>query len=201
MAKLTASLILLFGLAFVGACSRTEESPDALMKAGLDALYTKRDPEGAVALFRKVLVKNPNHYGANFQLAVALDRAGKPTEARPYWEKALQMAETYKDENTAASARQRLGKPAPTPEDTAMKEGLDALYAKGDYEAAAVDFRKVLEKNPNHYGANFQLATALDRVGKRAEARPYWEKVLKMADGYKDQKTVDTARQRLAQKP
>ena len=46
-----------------------------------------------------------------------------------------------------------------------------------------------------------QLAMALDRAGKRADARPLWEKVLQMAEGYKDQTTVDAARARLAQKP
>src|SRR2546425_455950 len=66
-----------------------------------------------------------------------------------------------------------------------MTAGLDALYAKGDPkgdpEAAAPIFRKVLEQNPSHYGATFQLAMALDRAGKGAEARPLWEKVLRGA--------------------
>jgi hypothetical protein len=43
---------------------------------------------------------------------------------------------------------------------------------------------KVLERNPAHYGATFQLATALDRAGDAAEARPLWQKVLEMAEGY-----------------
>ena len=67
--------------------------------------------------------------------------------------------------------------------------------------AAAVDFRRVLQRNPEHYGATFQLATALDRAGKPTEARPLWEKALKMAEGYGDKGTQDTARARLARKP
>ena len=83
-------------------------SQEALMKAGLDALYTRNDPNAAAAQFRMLLAVNPTHYGATFQLAMALDRAGKPAEARPLWEKALKMAEGYNDKATAEAARARL---------------------------------------------------------------------------------------------
>jgi len=175
------------------------------MKTGVDMLYTRNDPTGAAVQFRQVLAVIPTHYGATYQLAVALDRSGKPGEARSYWEKMLPMAEAAKDETTAATVRRRLGLPAPSSEQgiqqAMMKAGLDAMLVKKDPEAAAAEFRKVLARNPTHYGATYQLATALDRAGKRAEARPLWEKVAKMAEGYKDQKTLDTARARLAQKP
>lgn len=183
------------------ACSRTEETPDALMTRGVDALYTKSDPEAAARDFRKVLAKNPEHYGANYQLAVALDRAGKTAEARPLWEKSLAMAEAIKDEQTAGTARKRLGLPGPAPEDLAMKAGLAALYDRKDAAAAIAEFQKVLQINPTHYGATFQLAKALDQGGKPAEARPYWEKALKMAEGYKDVQTAAMVKERLARRP
>lgn len=92
--------------------------------------------------------------------------------------------------------------PAPAaaedPQAALMKVGLDALYQRADYEAAIAAFRQVLTLNPTHYGAHYQLATALDRAGKPAEARPLWEKVLTMAEGYKDNQTAVTARIRLA---
>lgn len=196
--------IRFFALLVVGsvlACSRAEETPDALMSRGVESLYKKSDPEAAAKDFRKILAKNPEHYGATFQLAVALDRGGKAAEARPLWEKSLAMAQAVKDEKTAETARQRLGVPAVAPEDAAMKAGLDALYEKKDAGAAVAEFQKVLQLNPSHYGATFQLAKALDQAGKPAEARPYWEKALKMAEGYKDAKTVETARERLARRP
>ena len=108
MKKLTVALVLLVGLGLVGASSEAEETPEALMQAGLETLYTKGDAEAAAATFRKVLEQNPSHYGATFQLATALDRAGKPAEARPLWEKALKMAEGYTDKATAEAARARL---------------------------------------------------------------------------------------------
>jgi tetratricopeptide (TPR) repeat protein len=176
---------------------------DAAMKAGLDALYSKNDPAAAVSNFRKVLAINPNHYGATFQLAAALDRAGDPAEARLVWEKMLGMAEAVKDEATAAAARVRLQRPLSAAEQQGifMKAGLDALYSRKDPNAAAAEFRKVLVLSPSHYGATYQLAVALDGAGKPGEARPLWEAVLKMASSYNDQPTAAAARARLARNP
>jgi cytochrome c-type biogenesis protein CcmH/NrfG len=178
-----------------------DATPETLMQAGVDALHVRNDPSAAAALFRKVLILNPTHYGAIYQLATALDRAGKPDEARPYWERLLPMAETVHDDATAAAARARLAKGTLPPEQALMNAGLDALYRAKDPSGAAVQFRKVLEVNPTHYGATYQLATALDRMGKPAEARALWENVLRMAEGYKDQQTLAAARARLARTP
>ena len=101
-------LIALVATACLAACSKAPETDEALMKAGLDALYTRKDATVAAAVFRKVLVRNPTHYGATFQLAMALEQAGKAAEARPLWEKALQIAEGYNDQKTADAARARL---------------------------------------------------------------------------------------------
>jgi len=81
---------------------------EALMKTGLDLLYTKRDPVSAAALFRKVLQVDASHYGATFQLARALDEAGHRAEARPLWERVLSMARGYDDAPTLETARKRL---------------------------------------------------------------------------------------------
>jgi len=61
-----------------------------------------------VELFRKVVERNPGHYGATFQLAMALDRSGKPEEARPLWEKMLEMAQSSNDAETVTTVRRRL---------------------------------------------------------------------------------------------
>jgi len=163
----------------------------------VNSLRTRNDPEEAAGLFRKVLEHNPTHYGATFQLAAALDAAGRPSEARPVWEKVLAMAEGYRDAETAAAARARLARTDVVSEEAMMKVGLAALYERHDPAAAAAAFRKVLERNPSHYGATFQLASALDAAGKRSEARPVWEKVLAMAERYDDRATAATARARL----
>jgi Tfp pilus assembly protein PilF len=79
--------------------------------------------------------------------------------------------------------------------------GLNLLYKQNDAPGATEQFRKVLEKNPKHYGAHFQIARALDKAGKPDEARPHWQTVLTMATAIKDQSTADTARARLQRKP
>src|SRR5207247_10571320 len=64
--------------------------PDqALMNAGVHSLRTLNHPEEAARLFRKVLDDNPTHHGATYQLAPALDAAGRPGAARPLRAQAL----------------------------------------------------------------------------------------------------------------
>jgi Tfp pilus assembly protein PilF len=201
--------ILLVAMVAGGCRAETGAAPEAVqnaaMNAGLEALYPRNDPAAAIIEFRKVLAVNPRHYGATYQLATALDRAGRADEARPYWEKMKTMAEEIHDEQTLRTVRARLGTRETNSEEAIqgalMNAGLEALDKNANPAAAAVEFRKLLERNPNHYGATFQLATALDRAGKPAEARPLWEKVLKMAEGYKDKPTADIARSRLARNP
>lgn len=174
------------------------------MTRGLDALYTKHDPAAAIAFFRDVLAQAPEHYGAAYQLATALDQAGRPAEAKPVWEKVLSMAEAQHDTATAERAKARLA-PAPVPAADGASDpmllGLDALYTKRDPATAIARFREVLAKSPDHYGATYQLATALDQAGKAAEARALWTKTLKLAEANKDTKTMEVARARLAKQP
>lgn len=106
---------------------------------------------------------------------------------------------SYQDTATADTARARLGETQTAA--TLMKAGLDAFYARNDPTAAAATFREVLEQNPTHYGATYQLAAALDAAGKRDEARAFWEKMLPMAEAINDQATIDMARARLAATP
>jgi tetratricopeptide (TPR) repeat protein len=110
------------------------------------------------------------------------------------------MAEAAKDKDTLNSVRERLARPdVPGPE-SLMKTGIDALYTRHDAEAAARAFREVLRANPQHYGATYQLAAALDTLGRPAEALPLWRTVLAMAERSGDAATAATARARLAAK-
>jgi tetratricopeptide (TPR) repeat protein len=86
----------------------TAEEIQTLMREGLDALYKRADPSDAAARFREVLARNPDHYGATLQLAKALDRAGRPEEALPFWRRMLGMAENAGDAETIQTVRTRL---------------------------------------------------------------------------------------------
>jgi len=197
--KLTCAIVALFVIAVLGACSNKPEAEEEIMQAGIDALYARNNPNAAMEQFRKVLKRNPDHYGATFQLATALDRAGKPTEARPLWEKMLKMAEAADDKETADLVRARLSSTGASEEEM-MQAGINALYARNNPSAAVEQFRRVLKRNPDHYGATFQLAMALESGGRAAEARPLWEKMLRMAEAAGDKETIKTAQERLARR-
>jgi Flp pilus assembly protein TadD len=74
------------------------------MRAGL--LYHRRlsDAERAVELYRGVLERSPRHYGASYQLAVALWTAGRKEEARAAWRKFAALAKAAGDEKSLAGA-------------------------------------------------------------------------------------------------
>ena len=172
--------------------------PDAaLMDRGVRLLYQSADPIGAETAFREVLQRNPSHYGAQYQLAVALDRGGRPGEARTRWQSVLDNAERIQDTATARAARARLAAPDTASEAAMMALGLDLLYRQKDPTGAAAQFRDVLRRNPTHYGATYQLASALDQSGEERQARGLWERVLGMASTYRDTATARTARRRL----
>jgi Tfp pilus assembly protein PilF len=173
------------------------QSEAQLMEKGTQQLYQSGDPIAAEATFRAVLAKNPSHYGAHYQLAVAMDRGGKPAEARAEWNEVLRLAESFKDSVSAQAARARLGSPDTASQAGLMARGLDLMYKQNDPGAAIEQFQEIIKRNRTHYGASYQLAVALDRANRAEEAKQVWQRVLPMAIQYKDQKTIDTARARL----
>ena len=172
-------------------------SEEQLMQQGLAQLYQSSDPVGAQETFRAVIRKNPTHYGAHYQLAVALDRGGKPADARVAWEDMRQRAQAIRDTATVRLVERRLAAPDTASQDAMMALGLDYFYRHNNAAAAAQEFRKVIAKNPIHYGATYQLAKALDVLGQRSEATPLWVKVLGMATQYRDERTIQQAKDRL----
>jgi Tfp pilus assembly protein PilF len=192
--------ILLFALA---ACAKGDatnsaaaDSQATLMTRGLAEMQAG-DPATAERTFRELLAKNPNHYGGHYQLAVSLDRGGKPADARREWEYVKNSAQQISDSATLRTATTRLAAPDTASQEAMMALGLDLLYKQNNPAGAADEFRKVLRRNSTHYGATYQLASALDKAGQRAAAKPYWEKVLGMAVSVKDEKTAAVARERL----
>jgi Tfp pilus assembly protein PilF len=174
-----------------------EQNEKDLMARGLQQLNQSQDPIAAEATFRAVLALNPAHYGAHYQLAVALDRGGKPTDARAEWSEVLRLAQSFNDSTVVKSAQARLASPDTLSQSGMMARGLDLMYSRNDPVAAIDLFQAVLAKNRAHYGATYQLAVALDRAGRAADAKAVWQRVLPMAIQFKDQKTIDTARARL----
>jgi len=151
-------------------------------------------PDKSLAAAEAAVRLHPDLSLAHFYLGEALQRMGRAGDAAAAYRRALSLDPRYAEARAALARLEKSGAPG---EEATMRSGLDLLYAKGDPNAAANEFRKVLESNPNHYGATFQLAMALDQTGKPREARPLWEKMLKMAEAFNDKETIATARARL----
>ena len=77
---------------------------DAAMAAGLLDQYRLGDPLRAVEHYRTVLRLEPTHYGAHYQLAVALLEAGREAEARAAWLAFVPLAERAGDRATLDGA-------------------------------------------------------------------------------------------------
>jgi Tfp pilus assembly protein PilF len=158
------------------------------------------DGYGAVAIYREMLGTQPDHYGATYQLARALDLSGKPEEARIVWTRAFELAQQYQDEASITAIRERLAQPDTLSQAQRMTRAVDLLYREQDAAKAVELLREVLARTPDHYGAHYQIATALDKLGQRAEAEKYWRAFEPMARATNDQASLATVTERLAQR-
>ncbi|TMA46733.1 MAG: tetratricopeptide repeat protein [Deltaproteobacteria bacterium] len=70
---------------------------EAAMLAGLAYHYHLGDSARAVERYRTILRLNPTHYGAHYQIAVALLGAGRQAEAFEAWREFVGMAEAIGD--------------------------------------------------------------------------------------------------------
>jgi tetratricopeptide (TPR) repeat protein len=88
-------------------------SADAAMDAGLLYAWRLGQPATAVERFRAVLALSPEHYGAHYQVAVALLGAGRTDEARAAWRAFVPMAQAIGDTASIAGAPSGLYTAAP----------------------------------------------------------------------------------------
>jgi tetratricopeptide (TPR) repeat protein len=84
---------------------------EAAMKAALLYQYQLADPAHAVELYRTVLRLVPTHYGAHYQLAVALLATGKKPEALITWRAFVAMARAIGDQASINEAPAALRNP------------------------------------------------------------------------------------------
>ena len=181
------------GLARTAAGS--EDSRD--MGAAVHLLHKAGRPADAVPFLKSILSRNPTHYGATYQLATALTRLGQHAEAATTW---ATMASLAREAHAEAVEREAVAQQAAAQRALAeqgMAAGVAALYQRKDAQAAVAHFRSVLALDKTHYGANYQLARALDAAGEVAEARAAWQTVRAAAETIGDKSTLQTATERL----
>ena len=164
---------------------------DALTRASLP------DPNRAASLYARALTLSPGDLDVSQDLALALDAAARPDEARAAWTSVLSLAKARGDRPRLAAATARLD--PGTVEAAMMEQGLVALRLQNDAPRAADIFRAILARNPTHYGARYQLARALDAAGRTGDAAVVWAEVLRAAEAIGDTNTIAEVRTRLGQ--
>ena len=161
------------------------------------AMHERRYPDALRAADEGVRVA-PRLGLAHYYRGQALEKLSRNADAARAYRDALAVHPGLREAELALASLQR---DAPDPQElrALMDEGLALRYRAGDARRAADVFKKVLSRMPDHYGATYQLAAALDAEGRRAEARPLWEKMLRMAEQVHDEPTRRTATARLAE--
>ncbi len=107
------------------------------------------DFRGAEAEFKHAISLNPNYATAHQWYAHLLNHLGRKTEAMAEVRKALEI------DPLSSIINHNVG---------------DALYYKGDFQAAIDQYEKVLEISPQFYFAYLGMAKPLCRLGKFEEA-------------------------------
>jgi protein O-mannosyl-transferase len=90
--------------AFDRALAADPTSSDAAMRAGLVYYYRLGDAATAVDRYQTVLSIDPHHYGAHYQLAVALLGAGRRDDALAAWRRFVPLAEAIGDKASIEGA-------------------------------------------------------------------------------------------------
>ncbi len=81
---------------------------EAAMQSALVYHYWLRDPAAGVERYRRVLALNSTHYGAHYQLAMALLASGRKDAAVAAWAEFLPMAQALHDQASIDSAPEAL---------------------------------------------------------------------------------------------
>ena len=81
-----------------------QTNADVAMRGALLLHRQLGEPAAAVERYRRVLASNPEHYGARYQIAVALLATGRRDEALVAWARFVPMAKAINDETSIAQA-------------------------------------------------------------------------------------------------
>ena len=149
-------------------------------------------------LLHQAVALNPNYYEARYNLGFVLAKLGKPQEARLHLEKALQLNPSSSEAQFQLAAVLRsLGQEQKAQEELAkfqekkqesVKENVagtkvnqaNQYFESGDYERAVDYYRQALAQDPGSPKTYYDLALALDRVGKIAEERQALMKAIEL---------------------
>jgi tetratricopeptide (TPR) repeat protein len=167
------------------------------------------------ALERDSIVPFPvgtNEY--RYVLGVLCDHAGRPADARQYYQEALagdlgnymaheRLARLYRDHRMWREAVMEAQRAIETnPDDpTAERELGEILFAAGRLPEAEAAVREAETKNPRDIGTEYVLGIILEQVGRTEEARAALERFVALAPSTLYETKIDDARRRLIELP
>lgn len=184
--------------------ARPAQPEGAAMASELVARGSQHLESGRVDLARacylQALRANPRLLRAAEGLAnMALD-ADQPRLAQYWFEQAMEIDP---QSGTARNGLERARARADARPDGGTPALMYAAMAMCDALAmprrAADMFEVVLRVEPNHYGALVGVARAFDMSDRRAEARDYWVRSLRVARDHHDEKTINFIQRRLTE--
>jgi Tfp pilus assembly protein PilF len=146
------------GTALLDQLDRERKAYDLFNQAVLE---TRADEK--IRLYRKVVELDPRRFEAQYNLALALERAGQAAEAESAYRATLKL------------------RPDHTP--AALNLGA-LLYAKKRYDEAIAIYREAVARDPQSAGARNNLAEAYRAAGDRTSARREFETLLKENPDY-----------------
>jgi Flp pilus assembly protein TadD len=173
------------------ACS----SPDHL--ADGDRFFRQQQFPAAIASYERVLESEPGHPHALRQLGMAYGRVGRPNDAYPQLERALELRPTdtevgvflgrlYLEEERLVDAERvarLLTGSAPADADAYVLLGAVHMEA-GRFGDARVAFQRVVALVPDHGRGPHLVGMALRAEGRAEEARASFERALELTPGY-----------------
>jgi tetratricopeptide (TPR) repeat protein len=188
--------------------TKTVENEISMLDKGLKALVTGQY-EGAIAIYKSVLVKQPKNRDALFGLATAYHKAGQRTQARQAYSDLLSKYPNFQDglNNFLMLASEEAPKDAlaeleqlsvRNPNFAPIFAQKASIYNKmGDQDKAVANFIKALLIEPDNLSYKYNLATIYDQSGNRQKARSLYSQLLEAS--YKG-KPLPVGRQQISER-
>jgi len=186
-----------------GAGALVEPRPFMDPRSSGSAAYAAGDFEGALAKYQDAIGRNPDDAESHSNLGQVLVRLGRPAEALPHFDRAIELIEgRWAYHFNRARALRLLGRLDESisayrtvqqllPDDYATSFNLaQTLHAKGDEPAAIREYLKAIVLNPNDGSFRLALGISFEKLQKRAEAAAAYGEYLRLSPQAPDAEKV-----------
>ena len=169
------------------------------------AAYAAGDFEGALAKYQDAVARHPEDAEAHSNLGQVLVRLGRPAEAVPHFDRAIELIQgRWAYHFNRARALRLLGRFDESiaayrtvdqllPDDYATLFNLgQTLHAKGDEPAAVQEYLRAIALNPSDGSFRLALGISLEKMQKRAEAAAAYGEYLRLSPQTPDADKIRT---------